>query len=220
MAKYLDPSQPVRFEPAGETLKPEGRRIAYLFRAPTLADRRRFRRALVIAGGVRHSEAAISAEFRRGLDRLLAAGSAEHAAATALLDEYESRRDGFYAQLRAGAFGETEEGRTAFAQGLAAVQESDKALAVLAVAVRETWPAYAQKLADNATYAEAAGLAALQLLATGWENIGADFARVPAPGGALEIPDAALLQVPEYHLGQIAAFVETLFAPTEAEIKN
>ena len=218
--------------PVAERLKPAAEQVSYLFRTPRQREKIRFRHAVAAEGGRRHGVLDLLACLRRGIEVLTEPVAdddrdpdllaQQRQAALALVDAHREGLVSFYAQVSERAFDlETEDGRRDFDEALRGIAASDGALADLAWLVQTCYRPYARMMADTTAYADIAGMAAADLFMTGWRNKrDAAGQELRFRRGAEGLDDATLGQIPEAHFREIAAFIETLLAPSEAQVKN
>jgi hypothetical protein len=196
----LDPAQPVEFKPA---------EVTYYLRAPTVADRARFRHAVAAQGSKRWSFFELVGAVRKAIAGLAATGEveADYDAWLALLDGYRERVSEAAAAMRAE---NSQAARDAFMAALTAPAEVEPLVRL----ARDTSAEVAGLLADNALHDLVAGTEAARMFLVGWDGLGR-FGR--GPTGAT---DAALWQVPESDLVEIGRKVAELLEPRPDRLGN
>ncbi|WP_142847231.1 hypothetical protein [Telmatospirillum sp. J64-1] len=216
MAKYLDPKQPVSLVPMGEEAKPEQERRTYLLRVPGLSDRAALQRAVRLAGGRQHPPLAMLAALRRGMEEIYGDPRDESEAAAksnllALIDADEEALRVVWETAK----DQSEDGRAAFVEALAALSRAEAELLPLSNMIEQAYRPYAEMRADNEAYNGIYSIEAARLLLDGWENGPAEFRR-----GRTGVPDDLLARIPEMHLLQIGAKVQEMLRVSDTEAKN
>lgn len=209
MTLLVDPKQPEPITIGDRT---------YMMRPATVAERSRWRRAIAAAGGRQHGPAGLLNCLSAGV-RLLMKDSAPEIrdAVLAKVDAQRDRIIDFFQAARASAAtgDDSAAERDAFIAAGRAMNEGDADLAVIVAEVTANYPAYAQMVADEATYWPICGLEALRMFCTGWTGIGA-----PCERGAGGLTDESLAEVPEGDLPTIGSLYENLIRVTPSQRKN
>lgn len=201
----LNAGEPVRFTPADQMERPEGERVTYLLRVPTLWDRPKYRRAVDRHGVQAIGLGDLLAALDAALARLLAGDAEALAGNRAIVAGY---RDSLTGLAEADAAG-----REAAYRAFAAAHRAFVEVEGRVIRADET---YAGLTADRAWAQNVAGIEAARQFLVGWAGVPAEFATVPGAGA----PDSVLVNVPEAHLRAIGAEVERLMQPSAAEAKN
>lgn len=167
MAKLLDPRERLRFEIPGQDDVPEEARAVYLFRAPTIIDKARFRRA-VVAQGVRPiGQAQLRARARAVVTEVFDAADPDRDRLLGLLDQAETDPEPIAGELEQ-----------------------------LGAMLLQTDPDYARMVSDQQFYLDVAPIEAARMFLTGWENVEVEFrrdARGVTDAALAALPEAHLL---------------------------
>lgn len=200
MAKLLDLKTPARMD--------VGDGVAYLFRTPTVADAAVYEREVAAAGGRRWSVAQLWGAVEAGLEAI-----GEHGDVAAAADHVRASRARL-AEL--GAELNVADGE-ARAEAMRELMDllSDVRTEEIAEAVAAVYPRYARMLGDNMVYQQVRGQVAARLFLVGWEGVDGEVRRGLSGAG-----EATLAAIPQARFPDIAAFVEGMLAPSEADRKN
>ncbi len=218
MARLMRPGEVVDLVPADQEGLPEGERITYHLRVPTLYERIAYRRAVAEKGGHEHKPLDLLRCLRRGVAELMEESENTEAREfiLAAIDEQEAGLLGFYRRVRDREFDlATDEGLQAFVEAAKATERTGARLAEIASQVQRGYPPYGAMMGDLEVYAEIAGIEGARLFLEGWQGLGPDFRRA-----RLGVPDELLEAIPPPHFAVIAAKVADLMRPSEAAEKN
>jgi hypothetical protein len=203
------PAEPFTFEPT-----PGG--AVYLLKVPRFADRRRFRRAVIEAGGEQHGLLDMLQECAAAILRCLPGDDLEpqRAPLLAAVAAYRADLDAYFARHRNGELNWLGD-RALALQAWQDANRNEAAADEAAGVARRHDPAYRRLVADNVTYAEAVGEVAARQFLVGWQNVPAPFERGPTG-----VPDHVLEVIPSLHLVGIGREIMKRLEPDEARLKN
>lgn len=227
---FLNPKEPVRFEPEGQDKVPAEERRAYMLRVPTGADRPHFRQR-VIAEGARtwglpaQIDALMTAVRRQFVD-----DADEQQPRLDMLQEWRDRITAYVERLNAGewevptvlpeesAKEDPEIAATIKARedaGTAAIAEPE-GLSQLLFELGGTAARYHAMIGDNVVYSEIRGRVACQMFLVDWEGPELPtFRRTKTV-----LPDPMLDCIPTEHLDAIGARIAELLEPDGRRVGN
>lgn len=199
-----DPKTPARLEISGR---------AYILKRPTVADRVRWRKNVLAAGGRRHGQFGLLDALRRGVETIMADSPAE--IREALVAKIEAHRDvlkRFSAAVISGGFDADPDGMVERARVMAASADE---LSVIESEVANAYPRYAVMAADEKLYPQIAGIEAARLLLLSWEGFDVELVR-----DSVGVAEQSLAVIPEWDLALIAEQTEALCGVSAAQRKN
>lgn len=206
-----DPKMPFRFQPDGESGP------CYLLRVPTVADRGRFKHALLMADRPVQSWSGMEIlnALEAGVNEVLTHPDDAEKRDTLLaqITDYRERFKQFALACSNGEVDQSDE-EAFLAQAREAMDvppEIEEAVRIL----RPHVPQLKSMLADNATYHEDSGLVAAKMFLMGWEGIDAPFRRTAAG-----VPEEILAPIPVAHLTRIGIQIKQLLEPPQAKMGN
>lgn len=200
----LDPKELVRLQPR------EGG-PAYFLRVPDVADRAKWKHALITKGARKWSQLDLADACMQAIKRLLP-DEEDAPEREARLAEVEAYAQGIRESVAAILEERNEETTKAL---WAAIEMSPRLLAIFE-AVSLADETLARRAADNAVYAELAGLVAARMFLEGWEGEGLPFFR----RSKLGLDDAMLRRVPTGDLVAIGERIAGLIEPSPERLGN
>jgi len=193
MAVLLSTDEPVPFAPSDQLERPEGERITYVLRPPTIYDGPRMRAAARRLGGRPWSDAEIFGTLRQGLEAILGDDEPEELA-------------------RLITF--VDQGAVRVLAGEPLDDEMASALAEIERVVEQHYELYRVRAAQRQQFLEDLVIEAARLHIVGWTGL--DGTCRPTAGG---LPPHQFAKVPPAHVQEIGQEVLLMMAPTDAEKK-
>lgn len=197
--------------PSDQLTRPEDDRIVYVFRVPSVIDRARFEREIIIAGGRRAGVFETLACLRSAVIALTDEDDPTRVSALAKLDAH---RVAVTAQIERIQAETADDRRSAEIARFGELLE-DPEIAALVDGLRDSWEPLRRLEADAAVYPLIRAQVAARLFLVDWLG----RKDKPARDGR-GLKDSAIAAIPASHLGEISAFVDGLFGPTETERGN